>query len=336
MKRKHWILLAVLLLAALVLSGCGVAREGVDVANTPPSGWWQTLVVWPLAKALLALHTFLADMGMPYPWGFAIVLFTIIIRVLLFPLTLSQIRGMQAQRELQPKLQELQKKYGKNREKLAQEQMKLYQEAGVNPLSGCLPLVIQMPILFGLYSALVALGPQLKDARFFWIPDLGFPRFTEGLGWIPRLVQAGDYGTLIAYLILPALLIVSQFYMQKMTTAMTPSSDDGQAGMMKQMSLMMTLMFGFFTLQVPAGLTLYWVTSNLLQMAQQIGMDYWQKQKGAGTALSTGTGQKVQTASVSPNGAEGDESRPQGEEQAEPAGEPKSSPPPRRRRKRKK
>ncbi len=300
MKRKHWILLFVLLVALWALSGCGVPREGADVANTPPSGWWQTLVVWPLAKALLALYRVLADMGTPYPWGFAIILFTLIIRVILFPLTLSQIRGMQAQRELQPKLQALQKKYGKNREKLAQEQMKLYQEAGVNPLSGCLPLLIQMPILFGLYSALVALGPQLEDARFFWIPNLGFPRFTEGLGWIPRLLQNGEYGTLAAYLVLPVLLIVSQFYMQKMTTAMTPSADDSQAGMMKQMTLMMTLMFGFFTLQVPAGLTLYWVTSNLLQMAQQMAMDRWQ----TGSKALPASVEAPKEAPVNPNGAD--------------------------------
>lgn len=282
MKRKHLILLLVLVGAALLLSGCGVAREGVDVVHTPPSGPWQTFVVWPLAKALVWLNDLLASARIPYSWGFAIILFTIIIKVVTFPLTMTQIKGMQAQKELQPKLQELQQKYGKNREKLAQEQMKLYQEAGVNPLSGCLPMVVQMPILFGLYSALVALGPRLNDARFFWIPDLGFPQYTRGLGWIPELFNAGDYATLAAYLVLPALLMVSQFYMQKMTTAATPSTGDGgQAGMMKQMSTMMTLMFGFFTLQVPAGLTLYWVTSNLLQMAQTVAVNGWDFGGGA-------------------------------------------------------
>lgn len=272
MRRKQVLILLVMILAAFLLSGCGVNQQGVDVTTTPPSGMWQTLVVWPLAKALIWIDSWLESMNVPYHWGFAIILFTLIVKALTFPLTLSQIRGMQAQKELQPKIQELQKKYGKDREKLSQEQMKLYQEAGVNPLSGCLPLIVQMPILFGLYAALVVIGPSLENAAFFWIPDLGFPQFTQGMAWITEAYKAGDYGTLVAYLVLPILLMISQFIMQKwMTPATTPDadSDNPTAGMMKQMSFMMTFMFGFFTLQVPAGLTLYWVTSNLLQMLQQ-------------------------------------------------------------------
>ena len=281
MKRKQWLLLLVLIVAVLLLSGCGVSRQGVDVVNTAPQGLWQTFVVWPLAKALIWLDGVLQRIGMPYHWGFAIIVFTLIIKLITFPLTLTQIRGMQAQKELQPKIQELQKKYGKDREKLSRAQMELYQEAGVNPLSGCLPLVIQMPILFGLYSALVAIGPSLTDASFFWIPNLGFPQYTQGLSWISQLWQAGTsvppelaqldrsgYSLLVAYLILPVLLVVTQFVMQKWMTPATPG-DGAQAGMTKQIGLMMTFMFGFFTLQVPAGLTLYWVTSNLLQMLQQ-------------------------------------------------------------------
>lgn len=271
MRRKQILIIIAIVATAFLLSGCGVNRSGVDVSTTAPEGLWQTLIVWPLAKALIWIDELLQSWNVPYHWGFAIILFTVLVKVLTFPLTISQIRGMQAQKELQPKIQELQKKYGKDREKLSQEQMKLYQEAGVNPLSGCLPLVIQMPILFGLYSALVVIGPSLENANFFWIPDLGFPQYTQGMSWITEAFNAGDYGTLVAYLILPVLLMVSQFIMQKwMTPAAAPvDSDNPTAGMMKQMSLMMTLMFGFFTLQVPAGLTLYWVTSNLLQMLQQ-------------------------------------------------------------------
>ena len=269
MKRKYWIILA-LLIAVLMLSGCGVPREGVNVYTTPASGFWQILVVWPLAKSLIWLHNVLQTAGVPYHWGFAIIVFTLIIKIVTFPLTVSQMRGMQAQKDMQPKIQELQKKYGKDREKLAQEQMKLYQEAGVNPVSGCLPLVIQMPILFGLYAALVTLGTALNNASFFWIPNLGFPHYSGGTTWLTNDFKTGNYGELIRYLILPILLVISQFVMQKwMTPTAAPASGDSQAKMMQQMSLMMTLMFGFFTIQVPSGLTLYWVTSNLLQMLQQ-------------------------------------------------------------------
>ncbi len=270
MKRKHLLLFAVLALSMLALSGCGVPREGVDVATVAPEGLWQTLAVWPLAKTLIWMYEALNGINVPYAWGFAIILFTVIIKVLTFPLTMTQLKGMQAQKDLQPKLKELQKKYGKDREKISQEQMKLYKDAGVNPLSGCLPLVVQMPVLFGLYSALVALGGTLVDAHFFWIPDLGFPAYSLGLSWIPEAFNAGDYGLLAAYLVLPVLLMVTQFVMQRMTNATTTADpSDTQGNMMRQMGLMMSLMFGFFTLQVPAGLSLYWVTSNLLQLAQQ-------------------------------------------------------------------
>lgn len=266
LRAKRWLFVALLIAVALALGGCGVPYEGVDVEKTAPTTTWQSLVVWPLAKALIYLDRLIQAAGIPYHWGFAIIVFTILVKVVTLPLTISQIRGMQAQKNIQPKIQELQKKYGKDREKMAQEQMKLYQEAGVNPLSGCLPLLIQMPILIGLYAALVAIGPLLKNTRWFWIPDLGFPNYNLGLGWLADYFNNGSYGLLAAYLILPVLLIITQVWMQK---SMTPPTNDPQAQSMQQVSMVMTLMFGFFTLQVPAGLTLYWVTSNLLQMLQQ-------------------------------------------------------------------
>lgn len=254
-----------------MLSGCGVPSEGIDVTTQDPDGWWQTFFVWPLARSLVWLNTYLEGFGVSYHWGFAIIIFTLIIKILTFPLTLTQIRGMKAQREIQPKVQELQKKYGDDREKLAAEQMKLYKDAGVNPLSGCLPLLVQMPILFGLYSALVALAGQIENAGFFWIPNLGFPRYNQGLSWIMDSFNSGDYYTLAAYLVLPIILVVSQYSVQKwMTPAPAPGADNNQAAMTRQIGTMMTFMFGFFTLQVPAGLSLYWVTSNLLQIVQQL------------------------------------------------------------------
>jgi len=310
LKRKHWILLAVLLIAMLMLSGCGVPRTGVDVTTVPPNGPWQTFVVWPLAKALIWLHDLIVGIGMPYAWGFAIIAFTIIIKIVTFPLTWTQMRGMQAQKDIQPRLKELQKKYGKDRERMTQEQMKLYKEAGVNPMSGCLPLVVQMPILFGLYSALVTLGPALEGSRFFWIPDLGFPVYTQGIKWIGEAFSTGaatfpptgisGYMTLASYLVLPALLVVSQLAMQKW---MTPApATGGQGGMSGQVTYLMTAMFGFFTLQVPAGLTLYWVTSNLIQMLQQwfITSDRFKSKPKPVTAGATAGGQIVDGEVVEP------------------------------------
>ena len=262
------LVLMLLVLAALSVSGCGVPTTGVNVQTTAPSGLWQTLVVWPLANTLIWLNGLLESTGIRYTWGWTIILFTLIIKVVTFPLTYSQMKGMQAQRAIQPRIQELQKKYGNDRNRLSQEQMKLYNEAGVNPLSGCLPLLIQMPILFGLYAALVAIGPELEGQRWYWIPDLAFPTRTQGMSWITEAWSTGNYLFLASYLVLPILLMVTQFAMQKWMTP-TPPAADGAAKSTQQITLAMTFMFGFFTLQVPAGLTLYWVTSNLLQMLQQ-------------------------------------------------------------------
>lgn len=268
MKRKTWVLLLLLVVAAFVLGGCGVPLGGVDVQTVAPEGVWQTFVVWPLAKSLIWIDELLQGWGVRYHWGWAIILFTVIVKALTLPLTIQQMRGMQAQRAIQPRVQELQKKYGNDRNKLAEEQMKLYKEAGVSPLGGCLPLLIQMPILFGLYAALVTIGPYLQDAQFFWIPDLGFPTARHGMGWVMEYFRAGNYLLLISYLILPILLMVTQFVMQKYMSP-TPMGTDPSMKTTQQITLVMTFMFGFFTLQVPAGLTLYWVTSNLLQMGQQ-------------------------------------------------------------------
>ncbi len=281
----------------LALSGCGVG--GGDLSD-PPSNLWQTLVVWPLGHTLSWIDMRLQALNVPYHWGFAIILFTLFIKLVTLPLTLTQIRGMEAQKAIQPKVQELQKKYGKDREKLAAAQMALYKEAGVNPLSGCLPLLVQMPILFGLYSAIVVIGPRLQNAAFFWIPDLGFPEYTGGLSWLPQNFNEGNYGLLASYLVLPLLLVVSQFISQRWMTPPPPPGND-QAGMMRQVGLMMVFMFGFFTLQVPAGLTLYWVTSNLLQMLQQFVIMGRQRDQLA-LAGAAGSGTVTVVDSV-PNGS---------------------------------
>ncbi len=290
MTKRNLILCLCLLGAILLLAGCGVNREGVDIRTTAPEGTWQALIVWPLARTLISISDFLRGQGIDFPWGYAIIIFTLFIRILLLPLTYVQIRGMQGQKEIQPKLQALQKKYGKDRDRLMREQRKLYEEEGINPLSGCLPvllLVVQMPILFGLYSALVALGPELENAAFYWIPDLGFPEFTGGMNWITEAFQGGDYVTLGAYLVLPLLLVATQFVMTKISNPMATDASSPQASTMKSMSTIMTVMFGFFSLQVPAGLSLYWVTGNLLQMIQQYVMTEYATPKSKAPPVAT-------------------------------------------------
>jgi YidC/Oxa1 family membrane protein insertase len=171
--------------------------------------------------------------------------------------------------ELQPRMKELQEKYKNDREKLAQEQMALYKEAGVNPLGGCLPTLVQMPIWFALYQALTQLSHEgLLYEGFFWIPSLAGPVTDQGGGmsWLWPLPPSIGWEAALAYLVLPVLLVVSQFYMQQM---MTPPNPDPQQASMNSMMKIMPLMFGYFSLIVPSGLTLYWFTSNILALIQQ-------------------------------------------------------------------
>lgn len=238
---------------------------------------WDALVVTPLTQGLIYLNDFIQGMGAPYSWGFAIILFTLIVKLVTLPLNLQQVRSMKATQELQPKLQELQKKYAKDKEKLAQAQMELYREHGVNPLGGCLPTLIQLPILFGLYQALYKLAStgEIVGQRFLWIPDLAFPTREIGIKWVwPPAPEFIGWAAAALYVILPVLTVVTQIAMQRMTTSPTASQDPQQAAMQQTM-LIMPFMFGFITLQVPAGLTLYWVTSNIFSMIQQYFITGW-------------------------------------------------------------
>jgi YidC/Oxa1 family membrane protein insertase len=238
---------------------------------------WNSLVVAPLTQGLIFLHDLIQGVGAPYSWGFAIILFTLIVKIVTLPLSLQQVRSMKATQELQPELQKLQKKYAKDKEKLAQAQMELYREHGVNPLGGCLPMLIQFPILIGLYQALYRLAStgEIIGQRFLWIPDLAFPTREIGLKWVLPSSPEFIGWTAALYLILPVLTVVTQIVMQRMTASRTASKDPQQAAMQQTM-LIMPFMFGFITLQVPAGLTLYWVTSNTFSLVQQYLITHWE------------------------------------------------------------
>ncbi|MDM8519555.1 membrane protein insertase YidC [Anaerolineales bacterium HSG6] len=219
--------------------------------------------------ALIFIDSMLQKTGISYTFGFAIILFTVTIRGVTFPLNMQQIKSSKAMQELQPQLKALQEKYKDNREELASAQMTLYREAGVNPLGGCLPMLIQMPIWISLYWALVQLSLEgALTEGFFWIPSLGGPvAYQEAsLGWLYPFPPSIGWGPALSYIVLPVLLVVSQLYMQQM---MTPPSTDPQQAQMQSMMKFMPLMFGYFALIVPAGLTLYWFTNNLLMVAQQ-------------------------------------------------------------------
>ena len=233
---------------------------------------WDLIVVTPIRESITFLSRAIASVGIPYSFGFGIIIFTLIIKLLTLPLNIQQMRAAKALQELQPKLQELQKKYAKDKEKLAQEQMKLYQEAKVNPLAGCLPSLVQLPIWIGLYQALYRMAQEgILAEGFFFIPSLAKP---VGLSWLwPP--SAWHWPDMPAYLVLPILTLVTQLLVQKMSS---PPSSDPQQEAMNQMMYFFPFMLFFFALQVPSGLSLYWVVMNLFTMVQQyIFMQGWKK-----------------------------------------------------------
>ena len=176
-------------------------------------------------------------------YGIAIILMTILVKALMYPLTAKQVRSMKAMQELQPALKKLQKDYKNNPQLLQQKMAELYKEAGVNPLAGCLPLLIQMPILMGVYYCLYGYSYS-GDPTFLWLTSLS------------------DTDPLY---VLPILSALTTYIQQKQTMA-----NNGQENQqMKIMSYMMPLFIGWISLNFPSGLVVYWVTMNLCQIAQQ-------------------------------------------------------------------
>jgi YidC/Oxa1 family membrane protein insertase len=297
-KKRALSLLFLLLLVTLLVSGCmPVADEQGNLTAPTWIGWLSD----PLAWVIELVHDRLLDPIGLASYGWSIILVTILIRVVLYPLTKKQMQSMKKMQSVQPKMKELQEKYGKDRNKLAEKQMELYRQEGVNPAGGCLPLLIQMPILFAFYYALLTLGDKL-DEPFLWLPSLAFPTYFGGLSWLTPI----SFDHLLSpsvwpFLILPVIYIVSQVIMQRMSTAANPSQLPGSTN---TIMMMMPLMFGYITLIVPSGLTLYWVTSNVLQIIQQglttgwTGLYPWRAPATAPSASSKPSVKAGQTAMV--------------------------------------
>lgn len=175
-------------------------------------------------------------------YGLAIILLTILVKMCLYPLTVKQIRSMKAMQELSPKMKKIQEKYKDNPQVMQQKIGQLYSDAGVNPLAGCLPLLIQMPILMGMYYALFNFQyPTPEAAMFLWLPSMSEP---DPMHILPVLAAATTY----------------------LQTAQTSDMSQTQ---MKMMAYFMPLFIGFISWSFASGLVLYWVAMNCCQIVQQ-------------------------------------------------------------------
>ena len=210
---------------------------GYDLKRALDFGFFD-IIAKPLLMAMNWIHSFTGS------YGWSIIILTIFIKILLYPLTLKSFTSMKELQKVQPLMKEIQAKYKEDKQKLNQEMMRLYQEHKINPMGGCLPMLLQIPILFALYRVFYA-AIELRHTPFHlvgtWLPDL----------------SAKD-----PYFITPILMGLSQFVMQKMTP--TP----GDATQQKIM-LIMPVFFTVLFLNFPSGLVIYWLVSNILSIIQQ-------------------------------------------------------------------
>jgi YidC/Oxa1 family membrane protein insertase len=196
---------------------------------------WLTVIAAPLFWVLERLHGWLGN------WGLAIIALTVLIKLIFFPLSAASYKSMARMKQVTPRLQKLREQYGDDRVKMNQAMMDLYKQEKINPLGGCLPIVVQIPVFIALYWVLLG-SVELRQAPFY--------------GWIKDLAAADPY------YILPALMMISMF----VQTRMSPTPPDPvQAKVMMIMPLAFGVMFFFF----PAGLVLYWLVNNILSIAQQ-------------------------------------------------------------------
>ncbi len=214
------------------------------------------------ASVIEFMYGITGSIGVPN-YGLAIIFLTITIKIVLFPLTQKQMKSMRGMQEIQPKIKYLQEKYKDDPQKMQGKVMELYKEHGVNPFGGCLPLLIQMPIFIAFYQSLLRLEFTVAEhAKFLWIPDIGQPD---------------------TFYILAVLAAATTFLQQRVS--MVDTKDPTQ----KTMLYIMPLFMAWIAATLPAGLPLYWVTFNILGIAQQLYVNWSSK-----TKLDTGTGIQVE------------------------------------------
>lgn len=219
-------------------------KNGREVPNLGQI--FETILVGPMKMFIGLFYEFTQLIGLPN-YGLAIILFTIVLKILLYPLTVKQIRGMKKMQDLQPKMKAIQDKYKDNKELLQQKMMEFYKENNFNPLAGCLPLLAQMPILIAIFYAIREFE-YLVTPAFLYLENIANPD---------------------PFYVLPVISAVTTWITTKQSQAGSPSSEGAAAQQQKIMLWFMPAFIGYISLSFPAGLVLYWSMNNIIQIAQQ-------------------------------------------------------------------
>ncbi len=230
---------------------------------------WDLIILSPMVNILIMLSQYLWG-----SFGLTIIVLTIIIRGLMYPLTLKQLKVSKAMQSIQAQVAELRKKYAKDKQKLAQEQMKLYKQTGINPAGCLLPMLVQMPVWIALYQSIIKVLATVPE-DFLSLSKHLYASWPMAFSQVPlenRFLWL-DLALPDRWLLLPILVGGTQWVVQKMTTL--PSVDPKQQAQSQMMLWMMPLMFAFLTLSFPSGLALYWVTSNVISIVMQYFVTGW-------------------------------------------------------------
>ncbi|KAF0918284.1 hypothetical protein E2562_023362 [Oryza meyeriana var. granulata] len=291
---------AVVAADAAVAGGGGGDAEQAASAVAQKSGGWFGFISEALEVVLKVLKDGLSAVHVPYSYGFAIILLTVIVKAATLPLTKQQVESTLAMQNLQPQIKAIQQRYAGNQERIQLETARLYRQAGVNPLAGCFPTLATIPVWIGLYQALSNVANEgLLTEGFFWIPSLGGPttiaarQSGAGISWLLPFVDGhpplGWHDT-ICYLVLPVLLVVSQYV--SMEIMKPPQTDDPSQKNTLLVLKFLPFMIGWFSLSVPSGLSIYWFTNNILSTAQQV----WLRKLGGAKPVVNEGGSGIITA----------------------------------------
>jgi YidC/Oxa1 family membrane protein insertase len=249
-------------------------------------GIFNQILIWPILNILIAFYKLFLALALPGAFGLAIIALTVSFRLLLSPLIGSQLKSAQKMQELKPRLDELSQKYGKDKARLQQEQLRLYKEAGVNPAAGCLPLILQMPIFIALYNVFWQilgngnLEKVVQDInQIVYFPFLRLQNLDLSFLGINLATKPSSWNTAGWWLLtIPLATAILQWYQTKLMTV-TPqqttnnkqqTGDDMAKIMQTQMTYLFPLMIGWFAFSFPVGLSLYWNTFTVLGIIQQM------------------------------------------------------------------
>lgn len=241
-----------------------------DAAAAGTDNGWFGFLTGPIEFLLQVLHQIFNGVGLEAnSWGLSIIAMTVFIKLVTYPLTKQQLESTTKMQTLQPVIKNIQNTYASNPEVMNQKIAEVYQNEGVNPLAGCIPAIIQLPVFIGLYRAVLALAKENKlDESFLWLPSLEGPTYgadpTSGSDWILKGWEGGvptlGWEDTLAFLSIPIFLVISQSISQQL---MQPKSQDPQQQEANAVLKFLPLLIGWFSLNVPSALGIYWVANNI-------------------------------------------------------------------------